>query len=121
MTPRRLKRDRRWALIKFCFFTYVFIAIFAIISLRIGVVNLEYRLGDLENKKAELIRQSRLLSAKRASLFSVKEIEEMAREQLGMRFPEREKIFIVKKVKSPAPYRASGRLLSTIEGESPHQ
>jgi cell division protein FtsL len=107
MTARRVKKDRKWTLLKCCFFIYAFIFVFVLIWLRIGVVNLEYQLGELGSKKTKLMKQGRILSAERASLYSAGKIEKIATKQLGMIFPERERVFFVKKTISAAPYRVS--------------
>lgn len=105
MTPRRLKKNKRWTIIKFCFFLYVFIGVFALTWLRTTVVNLEYDLSQLGDQKMALVREGRLLSAERASLYSVGKIEEVAIKELGMSFPKREEIFFVKKTTGAAPYK----------------
>ena len=107
MTKRRLKKDKRWAVIRFCFFAYIFMGIFALICLRTKVVSLEYELGQLENQKIELMRETQKLSAERASIYSVGKIEKVASKKLGMGFPERERVFFVERTEGPAPYRAS--------------
>lgn len=107
MMTRRVKRHKRWGLLKFCFFLFVFISVFAIVWLRTAVVNLGYELSELEKQKTLLLREGRLISAERANLYSVGKIEEVAIKQLGMSFPKREKIFFVKKTRGAAPYKAS--------------
>jgi cell division protein FtsL len=107
MTTRRLKRNKRWKLIKFTFFLGVFIGVFALIWLRTMVVNLEYELSQLGKQKMELMREERLVSAEKANFYSMKQIEETAIKQLGMNLPKREKIFFVKKITGAAPYRVS--------------
>jgi cell division protein FtsL len=107
MTARRLKRNKRWALAKFCFFIYVFISVFSLVWLRTTVVNLEYELSQLENQKKALLREGKLLSAERANLYSAGKIEEIAIKHLGMSFPKRDKIFFVRRIAGAVPYKAS--------------
>lgn len=111
MTARCLRRNKRWAFTKFCFFLYVVISVFALVWLRTTVVNLSYELSQLENQKARLLREGRLFSAERANLYSAGKIEEIAIKDLGMGFPKRDKIFFVKKVTGAIPYKASINLV----------
>lgn len=89
----------------------MFIGVFALIWLRTTVVNLEYELSQLGKQKIELERKERLVSAEKANFYSMKKIEEVAIEQLGMSLPKREKIFFVKKTTGAAPYRVSTKLV----------
>jgi len=107
MTARRLKKDKRWMLIKLCFFVYVFIGVFALVWLRTEVVNLEYELGQLESRRIKLIKQAGHFSAERASLYSVSKIEEIAAKRFGMSFPDRKRVFFVKTTTGAVPYRVS--------------
>lgn len=107
MTARRLKRNKRWTLAKFCFSLYVFIGAFTLIWLRTTVANLGYELSQLENQKMALLREGKLFSAERANLYSAGKIEEIAIKDLGMSFPKRDKIFFVKRTTGAAPYKAS--------------
>lgn len=107
MTARRLKKDKRWIFLKFCFFAYLFVGAFALIWLRTQVVNLEYEIGQMGDKKAELAGEGKSASAEKASTYSVANIEKVAINQLGMKFPSRERIFYVRKAESAGPYRAS--------------
>jgi cell division protein FtsL len=107
MTTRRLKKDKKWALVKFNFCVFVFVCFFGLVWLRVHVVNLEYELGQLESRQAGLIKQGRILSAERANLYSAGKIEKIATKRLGMIFPERERVFFVKKAKGATPYKVS--------------
>ncbi len=107
MSPRRVKKDKKWILMKFGLFSYIVVSIFALIWFRTTVVNLEYKLGELDKQKVELVREKRLVTARRASFYSAKKIEDMAIKQLGMSLPERENIFFVKRTTDAGPYRAS--------------
>lgn len=111
MTTRRLKRNKRWKLIKFAFFLCVFISVFTLIWLRTMVVNLEYELSQLGKQKMELMMEENLVSAEKANSYSMEKIEENAIKRLGMSLPKREKIFFVKKTTGAAPYRVSTKLV----------
>ena len=107
MTKRRLKKDKRWAFIKFCFFAYLFIGVFALIWLGTEVVSLEYELGQLESKKIELLRDTQKSTAERASIYSVEKVERIATKKLGMSLPERERVFFVRRTAGAAPHKVS--------------
>ncbi len=107
MTARRLKRNKKWRLIKFTFSLCLFIGVFVLIWLSTTVVNLEYELNQLGKQKMELLREGRLVSAEKANFYSMEKIEVVAIKRLGMSLPKREKIFFVKKTTGAAPYKAS--------------
>lgn len=107
MMRRRLKRDKRYGLLKFSFFLYTLLGVFALIWLRTAVVNLEYELSQMEKQKVGLIREGKLISAEKAYLYSAREVEGVAIKQFAMSLPKRENIFFVKKINEAAPYKAS--------------
>jgi cell division protein FtsL len=105
MITRRIKRNIKWILIKFSFFLYILLSIFALIWLRTAVVNLEYEIGELAEQKAELLSNSDLLIAERANFYSAKKIEDIAMKQLGMILPQRDNIFFVRRTGHIGPYK----------------
>lgn len=107
MISKRLKRKKRWTLLKFGLGLYIAAGIFALIGLRTAVVNLEYHIGDLNKQKVALIRQSKSLSAQRAGFYSSKMIEDVATQKLGMSLPDRQKVFFVKRETGASPYKVS--------------
>lgn len=112
MTTRRLKRNKRWKLIKFTFFLCVFIGAFALIWLSTTVINLEYELSQLGKQKMKLMSEGRLVSAEKENFYSMEKIEKIAIKRLGMSLPKREKIFFVKKTTSAAPYKVFTKSVS---------
>lgn len=108
MSGRRSKKNRRFGLIiKFCFFLYMVIGIFALVWLKTAVLNLEYRVGELQKEMSSVMRERKLISAERASLHSSKRIEEVAIKNLGMSLPEREKVFFVRRIPAAGPHNVS--------------
>jgi hypothetical protein len=81
------------------------ISVFFIVWLRSSVISLEYSISSLEKKKAELMRDAKMLLAERASLMSVERFEKVAAN--GFTFPDRVKVVYVKRTKDNEPYRAS--------------
>lgn len=102
---RRLKRDKKWGLMKYFFFFYIFVIVFVFVWLNTAVTNLGYEISQLEKQKTGLIRDGKLLTAERERFYAVAKVEDTALNQLGMRLPEREKIFFVKRTSEAAPYR----------------
>ncbi|HDH53329.1 MAG TPA: hypothetical protein ENH24_02465 [Nitrospirae bacterium] len=110
MNRRRTKNNKKKGIfLKFGFFLYLGLCLFTIVWLRTAVFNLEYELGELENQRAELISERKMVAAQRASFFSVGNVENVAINRLGMSRAERENIFFVKKTRAAGPYRASTR------------
>lgn len=80
---------------------FTFIAILLLVSLffvwsRLQVVNLEYNISSLESRVRDLSQETRRLRLEAASLRNPVRIEQVAREQLGLRLPTPEQIIIVK-------------------------
>lgn len=110
MSRRRTKNNKKKGiLLKFGFFFYLGLCLFTIVWLRTAVFNLEYEFGELENLRADLISESKMMVAQRASFFSMENVEKIAIKRLGMSHPERENIFFVKRTRAAGPYRASTR------------
>lgn len=110
MTNRRSKKNKRPALIiKICFFLYIVIGVFALIWLKTAVLNLEYRIGELQKERSNAVRERKLISAEKASLYSSKRMEEVAIKTLGMGLSEREKVFFVRRIPAAGPHAVSIR------------
>lgn len=107
MTIRRIKKKKKWAFLKFSLFMYIFMGVFALIWFRTEVVSLEYELGELNRQKTGLIREQRLVMAKRANFYSAKNIEDTAVKVLGMKPPERENIYFVERTEGAGLYKVS--------------
>lgn len=107
MTVKRIRRSKKWTLMKFGFLLYLLIGLFAVVWLRMAVVNIEYELGELNTQKVVLVRESKLLRAQRASFYSAEKIEDIAKKELGMNLSERDKIFFVKRTQEAGPYKVS--------------
>ncbi len=116
MRQGRLKKNKKWGLLKFGFFLCLFLGVFSLIWLRTTVVNLEYELSHLGKQKTDLIREGKIILAKRANAYSIENIEKVAIHELGMDLPEREKVFFVTRAAGAAPYKVS---IKSIIGEGP--
>ena len=107
MTKRRTKNSKNKMLLKFGFLLYAVVSLFTIIWLKAAVVNIKYELGELDKTKTELVRERKLVVAKRANFYSTERIEKVALNRLGMSLPMRENVFYVKRTMAAGPYRAS--------------
>ena len=92
---------------KVCFVMYLCFCLFAIVWLRASVVNIEYDLGDLEQQRADLYRERKMVVAQRATSYSAEKIENVAIKRLGMSLPERENVFYVTRTKAATAFKAS--------------
>lgn len=78
------------------------IGIFSLVRLRSGVVSMEYRIGEMETFKKEALRERKAIEAELASLVSIAYLE-----QRGLAFPDRKRVFYVRKDRGEMPYTAS--------------
>ncbi|MEW6003512.1 MAG: hypothetical protein AB1638_12825 [Nitrospirota bacterium] len=93
-------------LLKPLFIVLILLGVFSIIWVRSKVVTLEYNLGDLEKKKVESLKKSKMLHAEKVSLLSFKGIEGSLGKDYDFVFPDRVRVVYLKK-KGPMPYKAS--------------
>lgn len=107
MKSRRLKNNGKWTIFKLLLCIYLIGGLFSIVGLRASVVNIEYDLADLGRQKEALVRQSKLLVAQRASLYSSRKVEDIAIAKLGMQFAKREDVIFVRKEPDVGIFRAS--------------
>lgn len=70
--------------------------LFGIVWLRARVVAVEYAISGLENKKAEKLKEAKLLMAERASALSIAFVEKASPKNSGFTFPDRKKVVYVK-------------------------
>jgi cell division protein FtsL len=108
MTNRRARNSKkRGAVLKLSLILYIGFCLFAIVSLRTAIFNLEYELGSLDKFRAGLLSERKMMIAQRANFYSTQRVENVAIKRLGMRLPERENVFFVKRTVVAGPYRAS--------------
>jgi cell division protein FtsL len=108
MTNRRARNGKkRGAVLKLSLILYICFCLFAIVSLRTAIFNMEYELGELDKFRAGLMSERKMMIAQRANFFSTERVENVAIKRLGMRLPERENVYFVKRTVLAGPYRAS--------------
>ena len=92
------------------------LSLFGLIWLRSSTVTISYDLRNLEEKKAEAIKDTKMLLAERAKLMSLGKIDASFRDNLqgenklvagGYVFPDRVRVIHIKTNKGPEPYKAS--------------
>ena len=81
--------------------------VFSLICLRSSFVKLEYRLGTLEQKKVECLRERKMLLAQKTSLLSLEKLETSLNTTEEFILPDRIKVIHVDKKKQYLPQRAS--------------
>jgi len=57
---------------------------------------MEYTISELESKKMERLRAAKMLLAERAVLLSMQKVERTAVRTLGLVFPDRTRVVLVK-------------------------
>ena len=89
------------------------VGLFSIVWLRSSFVSAEYTISELENKRIEMLRETKMLMAQKSMLLSMQKVEKTAVRNLGLVFPDRKKVVYVKgtedgvqkaSFKVPSPY-----------------
>lgn len=101
------KKNRFLCLLKPLSIVLLLFLIFAIVWLRSSVVALEYRLGNLEKKKMELLRDRKVFLAEQSNLLYVGRLHAAAANSAGLTFPDRVKVVYVTKEKNKEAFTAS--------------
>lgn len=78
--------------------------VFGLVWLRSSVISLEYHIGRMEKQKLEALKQKRAFEADLAALLSIRQVEDG-----NLVFPDRKRVFYVKRDKGGIPYAASLR------------
>jgi cell division protein FtsL len=81
--------------------------VFGIVSLRSEIRHVEYELGALQRELGGVLKERKDLMAERAALLSIHTVEQRAEEDMGLSFPDRTKVFYVKRDMGDVPYEAS--------------
>lgn len=115
MNTRRTRHKRKWLFFRLMYFVCIIAGLFILIGLKSTSVSLEYELADLNGQKIALLRKNKQLTGQRASMYSVKTIEDFATRRLGMKLPERENVFLVKRTVAAGPHKVS---MDVIPGSS---
>ncbi|MGD0281997.1 MAG: hypothetical protein ABSB95_06510 [Dissulfurispiraceae bacterium] len=106
---RRRKQNRVISLLKPVSLLLLLFLIFVIVWLRSSVVSLEYSLSNLENRRAELTRERKLLAAEQANLLYIGRLQSVASNGTGFGFPDRVRVVYVNASPGRDMYKASFR------------
>ncbi|MBF0343220.1 MAG: cell division protein FtsL [Nitrospirae bacterium] len=71
-------------------------SIFFTVWLRSSIKSLQYRLGNLQQRHYQLMKEQRNLIAKKDNLLSITNIDHLAIKKMGFDFPDRNKIIYIK-------------------------
>jgi cell division protein FtsL len=63
---------------------------------RIGITNIDYRIAEEMHRRDTLLEENRKLKIEIATLKSPSRIEAIARDKLGMRYPERDQVIFLR-------------------------
>lgn len=104
---QRMRKNKLLLVLKPLVIVLLCISVFTIVWLRSSIVSLEYKIGNLEKKKTELIISREMLTAEKASLLSIERLKNTALVDERFVFPDRAKVVRVKRTTDVEPYRAS--------------
>lgn len=112
MMSRRIKRriNLNPLPIKILLSLLVIMSFLLVVWQRTQVLRLGYQLERMEATKKELLKENKGLLLEVSSLSSLERVEKIASDHLGLKAPDRKKIYIVKKVeeKNLRPLLAKG-------------
>jgi len=91
------------------------VCMFSLVWLRSHVVQVEYKLSELEKKKEMCLKERRLLFAEKASLLSFERVEASLRKDHRFVFPKKVNVIHMKKEKGSLPYQTSLRKKQVAE------
>ncbi len=83
--------------------------IFGVVWLRSSIRSEEYEIGSLERELGGVLKERKYLLAERAQVISIQAMETDAGDGAGMEFPDRKKVFYIKRDRGDIPYEASLR------------
>lgn len=101
------KRNRFVALLKPLSVMLLLFLVFGVVWLRSSVVSLEYKLRKLEERKAELLRDKKVLVAEQANLLYIGRLQNASVDGTALTFPDRMKVVYVAKAQDKEALKAS--------------
>jgi hypothetical protein len=84
----------------------LFLGVFGIVMLRSNIVSMEYGIGAMERQRDEALKERKTLVAEYALLRSIQRVDER---DIALEFPDRQKVFYVKRDEGGIPYTVSLR------------
>ncbi|HEX8947330.1 MAG TPA: hypothetical protein VF790_00125 [Dissulfurispiraceae bacterium] len=104
------KRNRFVVLLKPLSVLLLLFLVFGVVWLRSSVVSLEYKLRKLEERKAELLRDKKVLVAEQANLLYIGRLQSASVDGAALTFPDRVKVVYVAKAQDKEALKASLRV-----------
>ncbi len=89
------------------FIALLLVGAFGIVWLRSNVIRLEYTLSELEKKKAECLKERKILLAEKAGILSFEKVEASLNRNYSFILPDRVRVIHIKKESRSLPYKAS--------------
>ncbi|KJR42775.1 Cell division protein FtsL [Candidatus Magnetoovum chiemensis] len=74
----------------------IIVSIFMTLWMRTSIKSLEYKLGKLQQKQHELLKERRNLRAQKDDLLSINTVNNVAIKKLGLDYTDRTKVFYIK-------------------------
>ncbi|UCG79195.1 MAG: cell division protein FtsL [Nitrospirota bacterium] len=84
----------------------IIISVFILVWLKSEITSIEYRISQYESERMNLLKKRKELIVKRSDSLSVKNIEAIAMDKLGLTFPDRKKVIYVKRGEEPYNFKA---------------
>jgi hypothetical protein len=103
---RRQMRSPFWRVIRIMIVPMIIVSVFMLVWLKSEITSIEYRISEYETEKMDLMKKKKDLIVLRSDALSVKNIEHVAMDKLGLTFPDRKKIIYVKRGENPHNVRA---------------
>lgn len=104
---RRPIRSPFWRAVRIMIAPMIVVSVFMLVWLKSEITSIEYRISEYETEKMDLLKRKKELIVHRSDELSVKNIEHVAMEKLGLTFPDRKKIIYVKRGENPYNFRAA--------------
>jgi hypothetical protein len=105
MRKRQMRSPIR-SVVRIMIIPMIIISVFMLVWLKSEITSIEYRISGYETEKMDLLKKKKELIVLRSDALSVKNIEHVAMNRLGLTFPDRKKVIYVKRGENPYNFRA---------------
>jgi len=93
----RVRTKKRWKLSRLIVVALLFMATALMyVWFRVSITNIDYQIAGEMNRRDALLEENRKLKVEVATLKSPGRIEAIARDKLGMRYPERDQVIFLR-------------------------
>lgn len=94
----------------------VFCGIFCLVWLRSSLLSMEYKISELENRKKQILRETKTMMADTAEFRSIQKVENHTAPNAGLVFPDRARVIYVRGSRD-VPQHVSLGLKQTVSPE----